>query len=296
MGLWFCLSIIACSAAGVVNPQPCFPGFSFFPFQNHILPCYPARVKRWALITGASQGIGLEFAKLFAAEGWNVALLARDEARLNLIADELRARHGVETKVVVKDLSRMNAAREVFDAMQTANITVNALVNNAGFGFQGAFDEIDLQKHSDLVQVNITSLVDLTHLFLKPMLERREGRILNVASTAAFQPGPYMAMYYASKAFVYSFSCALAHEVKGTGVSVTTLNPGMTRSEFHARAHMKRSGFPMMNADEVAKMGYRAMMSGRSIVTAGVFNKIMTVLAKATPTRLITPVAARINK
>ncbi len=254
-------------------------------------------MKKWALITGASQGIGLEFARLFAADGWQLAIVARDEARLVKVAHELNARHGITVKVLVKDLSRLIAAREIFDELQREKIFISALVNNAGFGFQGAFAELDLQKHFDLVQVNIMSLVQLTHLFLQPMLARRAGRILNVASTAAFQPGPFLAMYYASKAFVYSFSCALAEELKGSGVTVTTLSPGLTRSEFHARAGLKRNaGFPMMSAEEVAKIGYRALLAGKPRVVAGGMNKLMTSVAKALPTGLTTRAVAKINR
>lgn len=254
-------------------------------------------MKPWALITGASQGIGLELTKIFAANGWQLVLVARDESRLSQIANELHAAHNITIKVLPKDLSRITAAQEIFDELQRENIFIAALVNNAGFGFRGPFAEVDLQKHLDLAQVNMTSLVQLTHLFLRPMLARREGRILNVASTAAFQPGPFMAMYYASKAFVYSFSCALAQELKGSGVTVTALCPGMTESKFHERSGLQRSvALPMMPADKVAKIGYRAMMAGKPIAISGLMNKVTSAVAKAMPTRLITPIAAWVNR
>ena len=254
-------------------------------------------MKKWVLITGASQGIGYEFTKLFAADGWQLVLVARDAARLTEVADELRARHGVTVKVLAKDLSRATSSQEIFDALQREQIAVSILVNNAGFGFQGAFAELDWQRHHELVQVNITALTQLTHLFLPAMLARREGRILNVASIVAFLPGPFLAMYYASKAFVYSFSCALAEEVAGSGVTVTVLCPGITKSQFHARAGLKRNaGFLAMGADEVAKIGYRALMAGRPIVVAGWINKLVTTMAKAMPTRLLSRVAAKINR
>lgn len=254
-------------------------------------------MNKWVLITGASQGIGYEFVKLFAADGYHLVLVARDQPRLAQIADELRARHRIKVKVLAKDLASATAALEIVRELDQDQIPVSILLNNAGFGTQGSFAEIDLQRHVDLIQVNITSLVQLTRLLLKPMLVRREGRILNVASTAAFQPGPYMAMYYASKAFVYSFSCALAEEVAGSGVTVTTLCPGMTRSKFHARAGLKRpNNFLMMEADEVARIGYRALMRGKPVIIAGWFNKIGVAGSKALPSSLTGRIAGKINR
>src|SRR5581483_3245982 len=177
----------------------------------------------WVLITGASSGIGRELARLFAADHFNLILLARHEARLNEVATELRAQHGIETRVLPKDLAAPNAAQEIFDALRDTPVSI--LVNNAGFGIHGLFAQKSLAEQTDLMQVNMVALVQLTHLFLQPMLQRRRGRILNVASTAAFQPGPTINVYFASKAFVHSFSYALAEELTGTGISVTTLCP-----------------------------------------------------------------------
>jgi short-subunit dehydrogenase len=253
-------------------------------------------MKRWVLITGASQGIGYELAKLFAADGSNLVIVARDQARLVQVAAELGARHGVTVKVLAKDLAAPGAGREIFDELEREQIPISILVNNAGFGFQGVFSKLELQGEIDLIQVNITALVELTRLFVTPMLARREGRILNVASTAAFQPGPFMALYYASKAFVYSFSVALAEELAGSGVTVTTLCPGPTRSQFHARAGMKRSGGLFMDADEVARDGYRALMKGKPIIVSGWLNKTSASVAKALPTRFTTRLAAKFNR
>lgn len=255
-------------------------------------------MRKWALITGASQGIGHEFARLFAADGYDLVVVARDKTRLEQVAEELRAKHSGKVKLMVKDLGEIAAAQEIFDELQREGIFVSALVNNAGFGFQGAFAELDLPGHRYLMHVNMTALVELTHLFLKPMLERREGRILNVASTAAFLPGPYMNLYYASKAFVYSFSCALSEELKGSGVTATVLCPGLTKSQFHQRASLKRAanGWFMMEADVVAKIGYRAMMRGKPAVVAGWFNKIGVTGSKALPTRLMARIAGAVNK
>jgi short-subunit dehydrogenase len=252
---------------------------------------------KWALVTGASQGIGYEFAKLFAADGWHLVLVARDNARLTQIAGELSAAHGIKTKVLARDLSRSESPLEIFSELQREQIPVTVLVNNAGFGAQGPFAQVDLQTHLDLAQVNMTSLMHLTHLFLKPMLAAREGRILNVASIAAFQPGPFFASYYASKAFVYSFSCALGEELKGTGVTVTTLCPGITTSKFHARANLKRQAASItLDAATVAKMGYRALLAGRPIIVTGWYNKIAVTFSKALPTRWSARVAAKANK
>lgn len=254
-------------------------------------------MKDWVLITGASQGIGYEFAQLFAADGFPLVLVARDEPRLTQIAAELSARHGVKVKVLPKDLSKPSAPQEIFDELQREQLHVGILVNNAGFGFQGPFLELDWPKQSDLVQVNITALAQLTYLFVKPMLTRREGRILNVASTAAFMPGPFMAMYYASKAFVHSFSQALAEELAGSGINVTTVCPGLTRSQFQARAGLTRSeGFLMMEAGQVAQIGYRGLMRGQRLVVTGWVNRLLVCVAGVIPERLITAIAAGWNR
>jgi len=251
-------------------------------------------MKKWVLITGASQGIGREFTKIFAADGWNLVLVARDRERLAQIADELARLHGITARVIAKDLSAPNAVQEIFDELQKDKVPISILINNAAFGHRGSFAEIDLPRHLGLIQVNVTALVQLTHLFLKPMLEQREGRILNVASTAAFVPGPFLGTYYASKAFVQSFSYALGMELKGTGVTVTSLCPGFTRSQFHARAGLKRSGgFFMMEADVVAEIGYRALMKGKPVVIAGWMNKLAIALTRIIPARWV---ASRVGK
>jgi uncharacterized protein len=254
-------------------------------------------MKDWVLITGASQGIGYEFAKIFAADGFPLILLARDEPRLNQIAVELSARHQIETKVLPADLSLPNAPDEIFAELQRAQIHVGILVNNAGFGFHGAFADLDWPKQAAMVQVNITALAHLTHLFMKPMMARREGRILNVASTAAFVPGPFMAMYYASKAFVQSFSLALSEELAGTGVTVTSVCPGMTRSQFQSRSGIRRQeSFPLMEPDVVARISYRSLMQGRRVVITGWMNRLFVFLSRFVPARLVTVSVARINR
>jgi short-subunit dehydrogenase len=209
----------------------------------------------WAVITGASTGIGYELAKLFAADHYHLVLVARNRERLEAVAQELGKAGGISTLVVATDLADGSSAANVFEACRDKE--VSALVNNAGFGFQESFAHCNLEGNLDMMHTNMDALVQLTHLFLQPMLARRTGRILNVASTAAFQPGPFTNIYYATKAFVFSFSVALSEELAGSGVIVTALCPGYTRTEFHERAHIKRSSYfvRMMSAEQVARDG-----------------------------------------
>jgi hypothetical protein len=227
-----------------------------------------------ALITGASAGLGAELAKLCAAGGYDVVLVARSESRLAELAASLSAAHGVQARPLVADLANPSAPPEIFAGM--ASTPVDILINNAGFAVHGPFAETDWARESDLLQVNVTALAHLSKLFLPGMIRRGAGRILNLASTAAFVPGPFMAMYYASKAFVLSFSEAIANEAQGTGVSVTALCPGPTRTEFAAAAGITASNLfrgPTMGAAEVARIGYDAMMAGKSSVIAGARNR-----------------------
>jgi short-subunit dehydrogenase len=251
-------------------------------------------MNEWALITGASAGIGHELAKVLAENNFNLVLVARNQARLNKIAEELRAVNQVSTRVVAQDLAHPQAAAEIFQ--KTKDLPVSVLVNNAGFGTYGPFATADLAVQTDMIQVNVVSLVQLTNLFLQPMIARNTGRILNVASTAAFQPGPLISVYYATKAFVYSFSYALAEDLAGTGISVTALCPGMTRTEFFERARMrKRHPWISMDARKVAEIGFRALMKGKRVVIPGLMNQILSFFAKRTPPRLTSAVVKRIH-
>ena len=252
-------------------------------------------MNEWALITGASAGIGHELARLFAVDHFNLVLVARDEARLKALAARLETEHRIATKIVAKDLSRHTAATELFESLRDTPISV--LVNNAGFGWQGGFLETELSRSMDMLELNVTTLVQLCRLFAEPMVSQGRGRIMNVASTAAFQPGPFTAMYYASKAFVFSFSLALEEELAGTGVTVTTFCPGFTRTEFHERARMIRAPkwFSMMPADTVAQIGYEGMMRGQGMVIPGVLNKMSTFVARRLPVRVTTKIVRRIN-
>jgi short-subunit dehydrogenase len=238
------------------------------------------RAAATALITGASSGLGLELARLFAADGHDVVLVARTEAKLRELAAELTSAHGIRTLVIAVDLARQSAPTEIVNRVRSERIEIDFLVNNAGFGLLGPFASTERGIEMAMLQVNIAALTDLTKQLLPEMLERRRGRILNVASTAAFSPGPFMAVYYASKAYVLSFSQALANELKGTGVTCTAFCPGPTRTGFAARAHAGTSGafrgFLVRDAPGVARAGYRGMMRGEMTVVPGLLNKLLT--------------------
>ncbi len=193
-----------------------------------------------ALITGASVGLGEHFATRFARDGFDLILVARSVARLEAVAERLRL-HKVKVHVMPADLSQPNAPQALFEAVSAKGLEVECLVNNAGFGSNGAFLDLDLAHEAEMVDLNCTALLRLTHLFATPMRARGAGRILNIASTAGFQPGPYMATYYATKAFVLSFTEALAYELKGTGVTATCYCPGATHTEFAKRAGNDKS-------------------------------------------------------
>ncbi|HLP77048.1 MAG TPA: SDR family NAD(P)-dependent oxidoreductase, partial [Candidatus Paceibacterota bacterium] len=209
--------------------------------------------------------------------------------------DELRSRHSVQTKVLPHDLSAPNAAEAIFAALTDTPVSI--LVNNAGIGFHGAFADGNFAEQTAMMQVNMTALVQLTHLFLKPMIARKHGRILNVASTAAFQPGPLINVYYASKAFVHNFSYALADELEGSGVTVTALCPGTTHTEFFQRGHFGNQRAPFtMDARTVAEAGYRGMLRGKRVVIPGWHNKITSALAKRLPLRLTMAIVRRIHR
>jgi short-subunit dehydrogenase len=248
---------------------------------------------KWALITGASAGIGLELAKVFAANGWNLVLVARNEARLNELRQELKSSCQIESQVIAQDLSSPGAASRIFNAAKEKD--VSALVNNAGVGAYGPFAEAPLETQINMMQVNMRALVELTHLFLQPMIAKRHGRIMNVASTAAFQPGPTVNIYYATKAFVFSFSYALSVELEATGVSVTALCPGMTRTEFFERARLPGKPGLAMDPAKVARIGYDGMIKGKRTVIPGALNKIMSFLARRTPPALTSRIVRRIH-
>lgn len=254
-----------------------------------------------ALITGATAGIGFELADLMAADRMPLVLVARDGPRLEERARDLEKRHGVSCHVIVRDLARPASAREIFDETQRENLAVSILVNNAGFGVYGDFTRTKLDDELRMMHVNMNSVVELTKLFLPPMLARRQGRVLNVASTASFQGGPGLNLYAATKAFVHSFTCSLAVELKGTGVTATSLCPGGTATEFQKRAGMAHSRLfeggmiKPMTARQVAKAGYRAMLKGRPFVVAGLINKLMVFGSRRMPMMWPVRIAQRLN-
>lgn len=249
---------------------------------------------KWALITGASAGIGRDLARVFAAEGWNVVLTARDGTRLEELSGKLKRETGVQTRIITQDLAAQDAAGQLFDAVREP---ITALVNNAGFGSYGLLSQTDFNVQSAMVQVNVMALFQLTHLFLPGMLERRDGYILNVASTAAFQPGPTMSVYYASKAFVYSFTYALAAELDGTHVSATALCPGLTRSEFADRAGMRmHPKWPAMESMVVARAGYNGMITRKRVVVPGWLNRLTSTFSPRLPVSWTSALARRVHE
>lgn len=239
------------------------------------------------LITGASSGIGLELAKLFARENHDLALVARSYDKLKYVAEDLQQTYGVQVKYYAKDLSISSTPKEIFEVLQNEGKNIDVLVNNAGFGWRGAFVQMELANALGMIQVNITALTHLTRLFLPGMIERGHGKILNVASTAAFQPGPMMATYYASKAYVLSFSEALSEELKGTGVTVTAFCPGPTTTGFGRRAGFVNEKIfgDMLSMDSytVALDGYKGLMKGKPIVISGWKNWLGTKLVRFIP-------------
>jgi short-subunit dehydrogenase len=248
-----------------------------------------------ALVTGASGGIGLELARLFAGYGHDLVLVARGGERLAVIARELEERHRVEVRAIPRDLSNPIAPLSLFDECGE----VDFLVNNAGFGHRGSFADEDPAILSEMLQVNVAALTQLTRMFLPAMVDRGSGRILNVASTAAFQPGPLMAVYHASKAYVLSFSEAIRAELDETGVSVTTLCPGPTRTAFVDRAEVSRNRFTssrVMEPFEVAREGYTGMMAGRAVVIPGKVNRLGAAGARLAPRSLAAGIARRIHE
>src|SRR5450755_742453 len=255
----------------------------------------PPADRKTALITGASSGIGLELARIFAREGSNLVLVARNGDRLRQLASELEKAHGARSLILATDLTEPGAVAYVLDQTTRAGLQLEVLVNNAGFGQYGLFAENDLEECLRQIQLNVTTLTHLTRLYLPGMIERKSGRILNVASTAAFQPGPLMAVYFASKAYVLHFSEALANELNGRGVSVTCLCPGPTATGFAARAGNAHSRlfewFRPMSAPAVARVGYRALIKGKTLAIAGFMNWLLAESVRFSPRKLAVAVS-----
>ena len=238
------------------------------------------------LITGASSGIGLHLARRFAADGSDLVLVARSEGKLNDLAGALRRQYGIAARVLPEDLSRPEAPQELFDALQSDGAHVDVLVNNAGFGARGAVAELEAGRQLAMIGVNVTALTHLTRLFLPPMLERRRGGVLNVGSTAGFQPGPNMAVYCATKAYVLFFSEGIAEEVAGTGVTVTCLAPGVTDTGFADAAGTGGTRLLMLGGmmpEAVARAGFDGFRAGKVLVVPGPQNKATAFSVRFTP-------------
>ncbi|MBJ6762181.1 SDR family oxidoreductase [Myxococcaceae bacterium JPH2] len=256
--------------------------------------------RKVALITGASMGLGEQFAECFARDGHDVILVARSAERLQTLATRLEKDHGIRAHVLPADLTQPETPERLFEDVNARGLEVEFLVNNAGFGSAGAFLELDLAREAEMVEVNCTALLKLTHLFVRPMRERGSGRVLNIASTAGFQPGPYMATYYATKAFVVSFSEALAYELKDSAVTVTCACPGATRTEFASRAGTEKSRLfqrpGVAQASDVASDAYRAMMKGRVLSVHGLANWFGMEMVRFSPRALVRSIAAGLNQ
>lgn len=248
-------------------------------------------MKTTALITGASSGIGMELAKLFAADKHNLILVARSADKLENLANELKRNYSIEVTVLAKDLSNYTTAKEIFDYTQQKNIAITHLINNAGFGDFGFFIDSNWAKQEQMINLNITTLTYLTRLYLTQMKNQKFGKILNVASTAAFQPGPTMSVYYATKAYVLHFSEAIANELEGTGITVTALCPGATESGFQTLAAMEESklvkGKKLPTSAEVAEYGYKSMNKGKKVAIHGAMNYILANSIRFTPRSLV---------
>jgi short-subunit dehydrogenase len=244
------------------------------------------RASRLALVTGASGGLGWEFAKLLAADRHDLVLIARSADRLEQNAQDLRQKYRVSVRVIAADLGTEDAAKRIVEEVPRCDV----LVNNAGFASNGRFDELPPGRLHEEMLLDVVTLTELTRAYLPGMRAKRNGRVLNVASTAAFLPGPYMAVYYACKAYVLSFSEAIAEECRGSGVTVTCVCPGATATGFQNRAQVGNTllmRLPLANAESVAKAGYRGMLRGDAVVVPGISNKLVAIWPKFTPRRLL---------
>ena len=254
-------------------------------------------MKNTALITGASNGIGLELAKIHASKGGDLVLVARNKFKLDEIKIELEKQFKISVYTIGKDLSLTNAAQEIYDETNKENIQVDYLINNAGFGDFGMFAETSWNKELQMINLNITSLTHFTKLYLQDMVKRRSGKIMNVASTAAFQSGPTMSVYCATKAYVLSFTEAISNEVIDKGITVTALCPGATETGFQAAGGLDDSKLfkdkKLPTAKEVAQYGYASMMKGKIVAIHGIMNYIMSNSIRFIPRSLVLKISRK---
>lgn len=252
-------------------------------------------MKKTALITGASSGLGAEFARIHASKGDNLVLIARGKDKMTALKVELENQYDISVCVISKDLSDQAAPKAVYDELKAQKIHVDYLINNAGFGDFGLFAQCDWEKQIQMINLNIAALTYMTRLFLPDMIKNKFGKILNVASTSAFQPGPTMSVYFATKAYVLSFSEAIANEAKGTGVTVTALCPGPTDTGFKAASALDRSslfkGSQIAPSKEVAEFGYKSMMKGKTVAVHGFVNLLMSQSVRFAPRNIATAIA-----
>lgn len=253
----------------------------------------------YVLITGTTSGLGREFARIFAQNGYNIVAVARNEVLLQQQKQELERQFGVEMVYIVKDLSAENSAQEVYDEIKHKGINIDILINNAGFGSFGRYVDVDWQRQKGLASVNMLAVMQLSYLFGKDMDRRGKGKIVNIASIASFQAGPYMAMYYASKAFVRSFSEALHEEMKSSGVSVTAICPGPVATNFERNAHMINSAMftrlRVYTPEVVAAKSYRAIMNNKAVYVVGWPNKLLVFLTRFCSLKFSRALASKIN-
>lgn len=254
---------------------------------------------KWALVTGASSGIGMDLARLFAQSGCNMVITARRVERLQLLKEELEIAHKVQVEVIANDLSQIDGARKLFDAVEEKNLPISVLVNNAGIGLNGQFTELALDDQMSMIQLNLNSLTELTQRFITGMQTRNEGWILQVASTYAFQPGAGYATYAASKAYLLSFSLALNHELRGSNIRHTALCPGPTRTEFFEVAGNTSNPFMnalMLDSKQVADLGFRAVLAGKPFVVPGFLNRLFIFSQRLVSRSFVVTVAAMFGK
>lgn len=256
-------------------------------------------MKKTVLITGASSGIGKELARLFAQDKYNLVLAGRNMEPLDKVAKHLTKSYGVNVQPIAIDLTEPNAIDHIYSEVKNNGHVIDVLVNNAGFGASGKFTEIDIKTQLDQITVNISALTDLSYRFVPEMVARGQGGVMNIASVAAFSPGPFMAVYYATKAYVLSLSTALANELIDTGVSVTCVCPGPTKTGFGLRAQVSRNGIfnsPMvMDVKPVAKLAYAGFQAKEQLVIIGVHNKILALASRITPLYLSAHVTRKFN-